>query len=57
MPLHAGDAFLAVLVVRSVADLAAASARLGKTARFYQAAGFVLAAVATAAAVVQVING
>ena len=28
VPLHPGDAFLAVLVVRSVADLAAASDRL-----------------------------
>jgi len=33
VPLHPGDAFLAVLVVRSVADLAAASERLESLTR------------------------
>jgi hypothetical protein len=54
VPLHAGDAFLAVLVMRAVADLAAASQRLDTAARFYRFWGFVLAVVATAAAVVGV---
>ncbi len=57
VPLHAGDAFLAVLVLRTVADLAAASIRLETAARFYRVAGLVLAVVATAAAIVQVTNG
>lgn len=56
VPVHAGDAFLAVLVVRSVVDLAAASSRLDTAARFYRFAGFVLAAVSVAIAVVQVAN-
>jgi hypothetical protein len=57
VPLHAGDAFLAVLVLRTMADLAAASTQLDKAVRFYRVAGLVLAVVATAAAIVRVING
>jgi hypothetical protein len=56
VPLHAGDAFLAVIVLRAVSDLAAASSRLDAAARFYRFAGFVLAFVATAAAVVTVVQ-
>lgn len=54
VPVHPGDAFLAVLVVRAVSDLAAASQRLDTAARFYRFWGFVLAVVATAASVVAV---
>lgn len=56
VPLQSGDAFLAVLVLRGVADLERTSQRLDEAARFYRSAGFVLAAVATAAAVVQVVT-
>jgi hypothetical protein len=54
-PLHAGDAFLAVLVLRGVLELADAAEKLDEASRRYQIAGIVLAVVAVAVAIVQVI--
>lgn len=51
VPLHPGDAFLAILAVKAVADLGTAARRLDEAASSYRLWGLVFAGVAAAAAV------
>jgi hypothetical protein len=55
VPLHAGDAFIAVLVLRGVRELGEATERLDAAATRFQIAGIVLAVVAVAVAIAQLI--
>lgn len=54
--LNAGDAFLAVMVLRAVAELRQSTERLDATRRAIERWGIVLAVVATAATVTQAIQ-
>jgi hypothetical protein len=56
VPLHPGDAFLAVLVLRAVAELETSAKRLNAAGTRFQIAGLVLAAVAVAVAIAQLAN-
>jgi hypothetical protein len=55
VPLHEGDAFLAVLVLRAVNDLRVSAERLDRTRRGLEWFGTALAIVATAATIAQVV--
>lgn len=56
VPLHEGDAFLAVLVLRAVGELREATAGLDRTRRAFERIGLALAVVATAATVGQLLQ-
>ncbi len=56
-PLHPGDAFLAVLVLRGVAELGQSAKRLDRASRHYEIAGVILAVVAVAVAIAQLASG
>lgn len=56
VPLHQGDAFLAVLVLRGVDDLRRSAQALDKARERLDRFGIALAVVATAAAVVSVLQ-
>lgn len=55
-PLHPGDAFLAVLVLRGVADLRRSAERLDAAGKRFEIAGLVLATVAVAVAIAELVR-
>jgi hypothetical protein len=56
VPLHPGDAFLAVLVLRGVAELRHSAEHLDAAGRRFEIAGIVLAAVAVAVAIGELVR-
>ena len=52
-PLHAGDAFLAVMVLRGVSELRESAERLDRASRRFDIAALVLAVVAVGVAIAE----
>jgi hypothetical protein len=54
-PLHPGDAFLGVLVLRGIGELQRSTERLDRASRRYEIAGLLLAVVAVGVALAQLV--
>ena len=54
-PINPGDAFIAVLVLRSVRELGDVTERLDRASKLFQVAGIILAVVAVGVAIAQLV--